>query len=67
MNEVPLMTIEPGAVVVILLYAVALYVIVVVSPRLSPSLRVPAPWWRNVRFWAAFVAATQMVVYALFS
>jgi hypothetical protein len=58
---------EPGAMVVILLYAVALYVIVVVSPRLSPALRVPAPWWRSVRFWAAFVAVTQMFVYALFS
>ena len=61
------MSIEPGAILVILLYAVALYVILVVAPRLSPSLRVPAPWWRNVRFWAALVAVTQIVVYALFS
>jgi hypothetical protein len=61
------MSIEPGAILVILLYAVALYVILVVSPRLSPSLREPTPWWRNVRFWAAFVAVTQIVVYALFS
>ena len=61
------MPIEPGAVLVILLYALALYVILVVSRRLSPALRVPAPWWRNVRFWAAFVAITQIVVYALFS
>ena len=61
------MSIEPGAILVILLYALALYVIIVVSPRLSPALRVPAPWLRNVRFWAAFVAVTQIVVYALFS
>jgi hypothetical protein len=61
------MSIEPGAVVVILLYALALYVIIVVSPRLSPALREPAPWWRSVRFWAAFVAVTQIVVYALLS
>jgi len=61
------MSIEPGAILVILLYGLALYVIVVVSPRLTPSLRVNAPWWRNVRFWAAFVAVTQIVVYALFS
>jgi hypothetical protein len=61
------MSIEPGAVVVILLYALALYVIVVVSPRLSPALRERVPWWRSVRFWAAFVAVTQIVVYALFS
>ena len=61
------MSIQPGAILVILLYALALYVIVVVSPRLSPSLRERVPWWRNVRFWAAFVAVTQIVVYALFS
>ena len=61
------MTLKPGAVIVILFYATALYVILVVSPRLSPSLREPAPWWRNVRFWAAFVALSQIVVYALFS
>ena len=61
------MTIKPGAVIVILFYATALYVILVVSPRLSPSLLEPAPWWRNVRFWAAFVAVIQIVVYALFS
>jgi hypothetical protein len=61
------MSIEPGAMIVILLYGVALYVILVVSPRLSPSLRVSAPWWRSVRFWAAFVALSQIVVYAIFS
>jgi hypothetical protein len=61
------MSIEPGAIVVILLYALALYVILVVSPRLSPALRVAVPWWRSVKFWAAFVAMTQIVVYALFS
>ena len=61
------MSIEPGAILVILLYALALYVILVVSPRLSPSLRERVPWWRNVRFWAAFVAVTQIVVYALYS
>ena len=61
------MSIEPGAIIVILLYVLALYVILVVSPRLSPALRVRAPWWRSVRFWAAFVAVTQIVVYALFS
>jgi hypothetical protein len=61
------MPIEPGAIIVMLLYCLALYVILVVAPRLSPSLRAPAPWWKNVRFWAAFVAITQIVVYALFS
>jgi hypothetical protein len=61
------MPIEPGAIIVMLLYCLALYVILVVAPRLSPSLRAPAPWWKNVRFWAAFVAVTQIVVYALFS
>ena len=61
------MSIEPGAILVILLYGLALYVILVVSPRLSPALRVRAPWWRSVKFWGAFVAVTQIIVYALFS
>jgi hypothetical protein len=61
------MPIEPGALIVILLYGLALYVILVVAPRLTPSLRVQKPWWRNVTFWAAFVAVTQIIVYALFS
>ena len=61
------MSIEPGAILVILLYGLALYVILVVAPRLSPSLRVRVPWWRSVKFWAAFVAVTQLIVYALFS
>ncbi len=61
------MSIEPGAIVVILLYVLTLYVILVVSPRLSPALRVAVPWWRSVKFWGAFVAVTQIVVYALFS
>ena len=57
------MGIEPGAVVVILLYAAALAVILVVSPKLvAPSA---APWWRNVRFWASLIAIVQMVVYAV--
>jgi hypothetical protein len=60
------MTIEPGAVLVILLYCVALYVILVVAPRLSPELRVRTPWWRSVTFWGAFVATAQIVVYAFF-
>jgi hypothetical protein len=60
------MPIEPGALAVIALYCLALYVVLVVSPRLSPALREPVPFWRNVRWWAAFVALTQIVVYALF-
>jgi hypothetical protein len=61
------MPLEPGAVVVILFYGLALYVIQVVAPRISPELRAPRPWWRSVTFWGAFVALTQIVVYALFS
>ena len=62
-----MMPIEPGALVVVLLYGAALYVVLRVSPRLSATVRAPAPWWRNVRFWASFVAIAQIVVYALFS
>jgi hypothetical protein len=61
------MVLEPGAILVILLYCVALYVVLVVAPRLSPALRAPVPWWKSVRLWGAFVAITQIVVYALFS
>jgi hypothetical protein len=61
------MPVEPGAIVVIALYCLALYVILVVAPRLSPSLRVTGPWWKSVTFWAAFVAVIQIIVYALFS
>jgi hypothetical protein len=61
------MPIEPGALLVIACYGLALYVILVVAPRLSPGLRAPTPWYRNVRLWASFVAVVQMIVYALFS
>jgi len=61
------MPIEPRALTVMAMYAGALYIILKVSPRLSPALRIPAPWWRNVKFWASFVAITQIVAYALLS
>jgi hypothetical protein len=61
------MPIEPRAFTVIALYVLALYVILKVSPKLSTTLRGRAPWWRNVKFWASFVAVTQIIVYALFS
>jgi hypothetical protein len=57
---------EPGALVVIALFLLALYVIRHVSPRLTGS-RDRAPWWRSVTFWASFVAMAQIVVYVLFS
>ena len=60
------MMIEPGALVVIAFFVVALYVILRVSPRLTVG-RDRAPWWRSVTFWASFVAIAQIVVYALFS
>lgn len=62
-----MMPVEPGALLVMSFYGLALYVILVVAPRLSEGLRRPVPWYRNVRFWAAFVAVTQIIVYALFS
>jgi len=61
------MPIEPGALLVMSFYGLALYVILVVAPRLSDAARVAVPWYRNVRFWASFVAVTQILVYALFS
>jgi hypothetical protein len=59
------MGIEPAALVVILLYAAALAVILVVSPRLVAPETAKTPWFRNVRLWASLVAVAQMVVYAI--
>jgi len=59
------MGIEPGALVVILMYALALAVILFVSPKLVAPKAAKAPWFRNVRFWASLVAVAQMVVYAV--
>jgi hypothetical protein len=60
-----MMGIEPGTLLVILLYAAALAVILVLSPRLGAPATAKAPWYRNVRFWASLVAVAQMVVYAV--
>ncbi len=62
-----MMPIELRALPVILLYGLTLVVILYISPRLTSTLRAGAPWWRNVRFWASFVAVVQIIVYALFS
>jgi hypothetical protein len=60
------MLVEPGALVVIFLYGLSLFVVLVVSKRLVEP-REAKPWWRNVRFWAAFVAIVQILVYAVWS
>jgi hypothetical protein len=57
------MAIEPGALVVILLYVLSLIVVLVVSPRLIGAKA--APWWRSVRFWSSLVAIVQIIVYAV--
>ncbi len=57
--------IEPGALVVIALYAACLGVIVFVTPKLVTPSEAPRPWWRSPRFWASFVALAQMAVYAV--
>lgn len=59
------MMLEAGALLVIALFGLSLYVILVVSPRLTG--RDQAPWWRSATFWGCFVAIAQIVVYALFS
>jgi hypothetical protein len=62
------MPIEPGALIVMTLYGLCLFVIWYVSPRLPGVEDGPTPpWWRNVRVWASLVATAQIVVYALFS
>jgi hypothetical protein len=63
-----LMIIGPGALIVIALYGMCLYVIWYVSPRLPGAESEPRnPWWRSTRFWASFVAIAQIVTYALFA
>jgi hypothetical protein len=62
-----MMSFELRAIPVILFYGLTLFVILSVAPRLTTTLQTPAPWWRNVKFWASFVAVVQIVVYALFS
>jgi hypothetical protein len=58
----------PGALIVIALYAMCLYVIWYVSPRLPGAEAEPRrPWWRSTRFWASFVAVAQILIYAIFS
>jgi hypothetical protein len=60
-----MMRVDPGALLVIVLYAGCLAVILFVSPKLVAPSAATAPWWRNVRFWASLVAVAQMVVYAV--
>lgn len=63
-----LMTIGPGALIVIALYGMCLYVIWAVSPRLPGAEAEPRrPWWRSTRFWASFVAIVQIITYVLLS
>lgn len=63
-----LMPSEIGTAIVIALYGLCLIVIWVISPRLpGAALEVKAPFWRNTRVWASFVAVAQMVVYLVFS
>ena len=61
-----MMPIDPGGLLVMLLFALSLVVILYVSPRLAGG-RDTAPWWRSSTFWACFVAVAQIIVYALFS
>ena len=60
-----MMGIDPGGLLVVLLYAACLAVILFVSPKLVAPAATTPPWWRNVRFWASLVAVAQMVVYAV--
>ena len=48
-----------------------LFALVVVWLLLIPARRIgqaggKPPWWRNVRYWAIFAAAVQMMVYVFF-
>jgi hypothetical protein len=60
-----MMPIEPGALVVVLLYAGCLAIILFVSPKLGTRSAASLPWWKRVRLWAALVALVQLLVYAV--
>jgi hypothetical protein len=44
--------------------ALLLVWLILMPRRLIGQAAGAPPWWRNVRFWAAVVAAAQVVVYA---
>lgn len=48
----------------LLFLMVVIWLLLIPARRIGQAAGVP-PWWRNVRFWAIFVAAVQMLVYAL--
>ena len=62
-----LMAVEPGAVIVVLMYGLCLYVVLYASRRVTGGEETLRPWWRRTRFWASFVAVVQIVVYAIWS
>ena len=51
--------------IVVLIYAAVLALVLLLPPSFLGEDQEPRPWWRNVRFWAAFVAIAQMGVYAI--
>jgi hypothetical protein len=50
---------------VIAIYAAVLALVLRLPASFLGEDQAPRPWWRNVRFWAAFVAVVQMGVYAI--
>ena len=58
---------DPGSLSVIFMYLAVLVVVLWVAPRYSeiPTGASAPPFWRNVRFWASFVAIAQILVYAI--
>ncbi len=52
-----------GKIAFIAVFATVFFWILFLPRNLLAEEEANAPWYRNVRFWAAFVAAAQMGVY----
>lgn len=51
--------------IVVAVYTAVLALVLLLPASFLEEEREPRPWWRSVRFWAAFVAVVQMAVYAI--
>jgi hypothetical protein len=54
-----------GQAVAIVIYLLVLAGIIWMPKWLRDEGEKPAPWWKNVRFWAGAICVAQVLVYAL--
>lgn len=54
-----------GKVAVMGIYLLLLTGIVLMPKALMERTEQPAPWWKNLRFWAALICLVQVFVYGI--